>query len=303
MGILEGKIGGVAEAAGTTFAGKMAIAKTAADNFREAVGQGFINAFGALPVPIQTAGLVLQSFAGDLGTIAGPVFQLIGALAQLKMVGGLSGLFGGLSVAVKAFTASMWASVPAVLAAAAPFLVLAAAVGLLIVVWQQLGPQAMETLNMLGQIVGAFAKNIAARMKTAGGDMVRGLWEGFKSGWSTLVSNVQSAVNSLVQYIRDALRMHSPSQVFADQIGAPMAQGVAAGFQQAAPAMTQSIGSSLETVPAQTTRRAQGMGGAGGGGVTVVYSPGFSAASAKEFETLLVPLIDRQLSLNQRRRV
>ena len=47
-----------------------------------------------------------------------------------------------------------------------------------------------------------------------------------------------------------------------------------------------------------------GVGMAGGaGGLTVVYSPVFSAASMHEFETQLVPLIDRQLTLNQRRRV
>ena len=47
-----------------------------------------------------------------------------------------------------------------------------------------------------------------------------------------------------------------------------------------------------------------GVGMAGGaGGLTVVYSPVFSAASMHEFETQLVPLNDRQLTLNQRRRV
>lgn len=49
------------------------------------------------------------------------------------------------------------------------------------------------------------------------------------------------------------------------------------------------------------TAGAAGLGGASG--VTVVYSPVFSAASMHEFEQNLVPLIDRQLTLNQRRRV
>lgn len=52
-----------------------------------------------------------------------------------------------------------------------------------------------------------------------------------------------------------------------------------------------------------TSLASPGMAGGGMGGVTVVYSPVFSAASMKEFEQQLVPLIDRQLSLNQRRRV
>jgi hypothetical protein len=44
-------------------------------------------------------------------------------------------------------------------------------------------------------------------------------------------------------------------------------------------------------------------GGRGATTVNLIYSPGFSAASYKEFETKLVPMIDKQLNHNERRRV
>jgi len=66
----------------------------------------------------------------------------------------------------------------------------------------------------------------------------------------------------------------------------------------AVPGMGTSLtGGNLSALPT-----AGGMAGAAGG-TTIVYSPVFSAASMREFEQQLVPLIDRQMSLNQRRRV
>lgn len=308
MDVLQSKIGGVAEAAGNTFAGKMTIAKTAADNMRESIGQGFIDAFGALPVPIQTAGFMLQSFGADIGTVAGPIMTLIGTLAQLKIAagaGGIGAMLTSLSAGFTSAAASAWAMIPPLIAAAAPFALLAAAIGLLVVVIKTLGPAALETLDMIGQLAGALAGRIASDIKRAAEDVGRAITEGIgagiQSGWSWLVGQVQALAQSLLTAAKNVLGIHSPSAAFAEQIGAPAAQGVAAGFDKAAPAVSSRIGGTLAGVPGQAAK----MAGAGGGGasVTVIYSPTFSAASLREFETMLIPLIDRQLSLTSRRRV
>ena len=125
-----------------------------------------------------------------------------------------------------------------------------------------------------------------------------------------------SLKNAPASLIASLLMGNSPSPFELSLLGINEQMGLLAGttVPQLVRALGSLGGSAMTTTPmaglgagltsGMTALPGAGVGMAGGaGGLTVVYSPVFSAASMHEFETQLVPLIDRQLTLNQRRRV
>lgn len=69
------------------------------------------------------------------------------------------------------------------------------------------------------------------RMFDAGKKIVDGLKSGIEAQWNALVSWLKSKIDALVKMINDALKIHSPSGVFAE-IGAQMIAGMAQGMQK-----------------------------------------------------------------------
>jgi hypothetical protein len=90
------------------------------------------------------------------------------------------------------------------------------------------------------------AGQLAKIFETVGKKIVDGIWSGIKSGWETLKKNFSTAIDDLLKWVESKLKISSPSLVFADEIGAPLALGVAQGFTQtmrrtAGPAMAGSL--------------------------------------------------------------
>ena len=57
------------------------------------------------------------------------------------------------------------------------------------------------------------------------------MWEGIKEGWeNSALKKIYDWVKSLIEKFKDALGIHSPSTVFRDEIGVPMAEGLLEGI-------------------------------------------------------------------------
>ncbi|MGD9559350.1 MAG: hypothetical protein AB7V55_01935 [Oscillospiraceae bacterium] len=92
--------------------------------------------------------------------------------------------------------------------------------------------------------VQAVADSIAGAMDTvtnAGGDIVRGLWEGVKAMGGWLAGNLAGFIGGAVQSVKDFLGIASPSALFRDEIGKMMPAGISLGFAAAMPAATEDI--------------------------------------------------------------
>lgn len=73
-------------------------------------------------------------------------------------------------------------------------------------------------------------KSLPSRMVSIGYDIVMGVWNGIcnAAGWFT--SKVKDFFGGIVDGVKDVLGIHSPSRVFADEVGKYMAQGAGVGF-------------------------------------------------------------------------
>lgn len=73
-------------------------------------------------------------------------------------------------------------------------------------------------------------KKMITKLKNSGHEMAAGLIEGFTSRLQDLSKSAVDTVDKLVQSIKDALQIHSPSRLMRDQVGAMMAQGLKIGW-------------------------------------------------------------------------
>lgn len=127
-----------------------------------------------------------------------------------------------------------------------------------------------------------------------GHDIVDGLWNGIKAGWEWLTGQVANLASSLLTAAKNALDIHSPSKAFADQVGAQIPAGIAAGVKSntgsatsAIQGMTSSmIGAALPgmvqfgTVSQDLWDQliASGWAGKAGDGLEAIYSPSLDTA-------------------------
>ena len=74
-----------------------------------------------------------------------------------------------------------------------------------------------------------------------GSDIVSGVWNGIKNAASWFINQVKGFFSGIVDGVKDALGIGSPSKVFRDEIGKWLPPGVAQGFKAALPAAMNSM--------------------------------------------------------------
>lgn len=74
-------------------------------------------------------------------------------------------------------------------------------------------------------------RSIPGKLGSIGANIVKGLWNGASGmvGWA--VAKFKGLGKSILKGIKNALGIHSPSQVFANEVGKPITQGIAQGVQ------------------------------------------------------------------------
>jgi phage-related protein len=80
-------------------------------------------------------------------------------------------------------------------------------------------------------ILGVFA-GAGSWLVSAGRSIITGLAAGIRSGASAAVSAAISAARSALAAAKSALGISSPSKVFAEQVGKPIAQGIGLGMRR-----------------------------------------------------------------------
>lgn len=78
--------------------------------------------------------------------------------------------------------------------------------------------------------IGAFVGNVAAEAANIGSALAEGIGDGFAAAWGRVKQWVADQVAKIPEPVRKALGISSPSQVFADEVGRPIVQGIARGI-------------------------------------------------------------------------
>jgi hypothetical protein len=129
----------------------------------------------------------------------------------------------------------------------------------------------------LGKWLGELATQALAAAGKVGDAIVAGILAGIEAKWAELTAWLGARVQALISAARAALRISSPSQAFADQVGAPIVEGIAAGIRAAEPdalaalatvvaRLTGAATAGVAGVQAILARPGAGGGGGGGGG-------------------------------------
>ena len=84
--------------------------------------------------------------------------------------------------------------------------------------------------NMFNAVVNGLA-SLPGRVLSIGGDIVHGIWNGISGAAGWLADKVSSFASGILDGMKNALGIHSPSTMFRDQVGKYIAQGIGVGFE------------------------------------------------------------------------
>lgn len=161
----------------------------------------------------------------------------------------------------------------------------------------------LNGIGMIPSIVGRIGKNIlnafkSVDLKSAGRQMINGLWNGIKSAFDSTIAKVKALASKLPTAVKKVLGIHSPSRVFAE-IGMYTGEGFALGIEKSYRQVQSAMGGLYSLQPA----------GALGG--TMSLSDSYSYNTSARYE-VIVPVnlngreiarasaSDMQTALNQR---
>nr|DAQ15589.1 MAG TPA: tail tape measure protein [Caudoviricetes sp.] len=119
--------------------------------------------------------------------------------------------------------------------------------GLIQGLFGSLGHLIYRVPEIIAAIVAALMKGMVSIVEV-GGDIVRGLWNGIKNMVGWLYNKVRGWASDIVGWIKGSLGIHSPSKVFADEIGKFIPPGITVGVEQAMPRALRDMGQELSAL-------------------------------------------------------
>jgi phage-related protein len=136
-----------------------------------------------------------------------------------------------------------------------------------------LGSTVRRLVGAVGGILSGLYNSVQQEAESIGSAIVRGIWNGIQSLASWLVGQIKSFTGGLLSGAKSFLGIGSPSKVFADEVGVPIAQGIALGITQGAGAVGDAVAAAVRgAIPqGQAAIPAAGaaVGGALGGQVVI----------------------------------
>nr|DAP85352.1 MAG TPA: tail tape measure protein [Caudoviricetes sp.] len=117
--------------------------------------------------------------------------------------------------------------------------------------------------EIISAIAAGLLKGLAA-IGMVGQQLVEGLWNGIKNAGQWLYDKLSGWVSDILGWIKGFLGIHSPSKVFADEIGKFIPPGITLGVEQAMPRAMRDMGeelSALATLPLPSGGTTTNMGG------------------------------------------
>ena len=83
--------------------------------------------------------------------------------------------------------------------------------------------------SMFNAVVNGLA-SLPGRVLSIGSDIVHGIWNGISGAAGWLADQVKNFASGILDGMKNALDIHSPSRLFRDQVGKYIAQGIGEGF-------------------------------------------------------------------------
>ena len=107
-----------------------------------------------------------------------------------------------------------------------------------------------KLLEVAPQLISNIVKGLSAgwsEMQNTGKYLIEGLWDGIKgmAGWVT--DKIKGFATNILNNMKEALGIHSPSTLFRDEVGKNIALGVGEGFSSTMKDVSQEMANSIPT--------------------------------------------------------
>ena len=106
-------------------------------------------------------------------------------------------------------------------------------------------------VTRLPEIIGAIVKGLLSGMAAigeVGSQLVHGLFNGISNAASWLYNKLRGWVNDVLGWVKGLFGIHSPSKVFADEIGKFIPPGITLGVEQSMPRAMRDMGDELSAL-------------------------------------------------------
>ena len=132
-----------------------------------------------------------------------------------------------------------------------------AAFEMMVVIGKGLIESIPELISNIPEIVESIVETfdtLGSAFWDIGANIVTGIWNGLKNGWGDVVAWASEAAKNILNSVKDALGIHSPSKEFA-KVGAYCSQGMIEGYDENDPvkAIGKSTSASMAAVEANTS--------------------------------------------------
>ena len=100
-----------------------------------------------------------------------------------------------------------------------------------------------------GELVGSVVSGVSglpSRMLEVGNNIVQGVWNGICNAAGWFKKQVKSFFSGIVDGVKDALGIHSPSRVFADEVGKWIPPGIGEGVSDQMPKLEKQTESEMQ---------------------------------------------------------
>jgi TP901 family phage tail tape measure protein len=106
----------------------------------------------------------------------------------------------------------------------------------------KVGPALGNFVTTIIEFIGRSLASIASAALDIGGAIISGIAKGIGDNAKQIVDEAIAAATSALDAVKKMLGMKSPSRVFANEVGLPMAQGMAVGLAKGAPLVAATAG-------------------------------------------------------------
>lgn len=215
-----------------------------------------------IPAVVQALLTIVQTLIENLPMLIDAALQLILALAE-GLVAAIPILIPAIPVIINALLDAFVKALPMITAAAAQ-LIVTLALGII----QNIPTLLTAWVELMVALRTYLFNDMPMMVFEAGKNLILGLWEGIKSNIGWLKSNFINEMKGVVDAIKGAMKIKSPSQYMADEIGEFLPLGIGEGFDQSMPAVRQHLVRSMIGLANDvSTAAAPQMGVPGFGGV------------------------------------
>lgn len=188
-----------------------------------------------IPAIVNAVILMVETLIDNLDMIIDAGIQLILSLAD-GLIKALPRLIEKIPVIIEKLMQALATNLPKLVSAGIQ-LVVSLASGLI-----QAIPQ---LLSKIPQIIGSILKGFGdyySNMGEVGLNLVKGIWDGIKGGAKWLKDKVTGFADDVAGWFKKTFKIHSPSQLMADEVGKYLGEGIGVGILDSIPTVKKQIG-------------------------------------------------------------